>query len=369
MAASPYVISRAQKQEVIRQAVKEQAAQPAAKPESVESLLPVDRMEMEIGYGLLPLVDASRGGDLLQRISLIRRQVALELGIIVPSIRIRDNVNLSVNEYCVKIKGVEVARAEAYPDQYLAMNSGAASGKLQGRETVEPAFGLKAVWISAGRKEQAEMMNYTVVDCSSVVATHLTEIIRSHAAELLTRQELNTLIDTAKEKSPAVVEEVVGGTLKASDVQKVLQSLLEENVSIRDMETILETLGDWGARTQDTEVLTEYVRNALARNICAQYRDEHGKIRCVTLDPSLEDTVNRHVERTENGAFLTLPPATAGEISTKVAKELESIVQLGYSPIVLCSPQIRLVLRRLLVSRRFPTSSSSHTTKSSKESK
>ena len=344
-----YVISRAHKLKAVQEALAHKdAVAAAAKPEKVESLLPVDRMELEVGYGLVALVDTKQGGDLLNRISLIRRQIALELGIVVPSIRIRDNVQLTANEYSLKIKGIEVALGIVYPGKLLAMDSGAVTGKIAGEETTEPAFGLPAVWIPQARREQAEMMNYTVVDASSVIATHLIEIIKSHAAELLTRQDLNTLLDTVKEKSPAVVEEVVGGTLKAGDVQKILQALLEERVPIRDMETILETLGDWGARTQDLEVLVEYVRNALARTICSQYRDEDGKLRCVTLEPGLEDTINRQIERSDRGSFLTLPPATAAVIVQAVAKELENLTRLGAHPVVLCSPQIRLSLRRLL---------------------
>jgi len=349
-----FIVQRNQKQSLSQKALADrQAAAPAAKSEKIESLLPVDRMELEIGYALIRLVDAKQGGDLLGRISMIRRQIALDLGIVVPSIRIRDNVRLSANEYSIKIKGIEVARAKAYPEQFLAMDSGAVTGKVSGQETTEPAFGLPAVWISANRKEQAEMMNYTVVDCSSVMATHLTEVIKTHSAELLTRQDLNTLLDTVKEKSAAVVEEVVGGTLKAGDIQKVLQALLEERVPIRDMETILETLGDWGSRTQDLEVLSEYVRNALARTICSQYRENDGQLRCITLDPTLEETINQHIERSDRGSFLTLPPGLATKIVQAVSKELEKLITFGGHPVILCSPQIRRSLRNLLAPHIF----------------
>ncbi|MCH9021333.1 MAG: flagellar biosynthesis protein FlhA [Planctomycetes bacterium] len=343
-----FVVARGNKQKAAQKDKSKKEAAATKKPESVESLLPVDRMELEIGYGLIRLVDVKQGGDLLQRISLLRRQIALELGIVVPSIRIRDNVRLGANDYMIKIKGVEVARGEAYADQFLAMDSGAVTGKIEGIETHEPAFGLPAVWIPTGRKEQAEMMNFTVVDCSSVLATHLTEIIKSHAAELLSRQDLNSLLDTVKQRSPAVVEEVVGGTLKAGDIQKILQGLLEERVSIRDLETILETLGDWGERTKDLEVLTEYVRNALARTICSQYRSDEGQLRCVTLDPGLEDLINRHIERGDRGSFLTLPPALATGVIRAVSDQLNKLIELGHSPVVLGSPQIRLSLRKLL---------------------
>ncbi len=343
-----YIVSSTAKKEQVLQAQVKREKTPIASADKIEDLLPVDRMEMEIGYGLIRLVDAKQGGDLLQRISMIRRQIALELGIIVPSVRIRDNVRLGPNDYSIKIKGVEVTGGQAYPQQFLAMDSGAVTGKISGVETKEPAFGLPAVWIPASRKEQAEMMNYTVVDCSSVLATHLTEVIKGHASELVSRQDLNSLLDSVKEKSPTIVEEVVGGTLKAGDVQKILQSLLDERVPVRDMETILETLGDWGNRTQDIEVLTEYVRNALARTICAQYRDGNNSLRCITLDPGLEDTINRHIDRSERGSFLTLPPAMANQIVQAILKNLNSLLDVGAHPVILCSPQIRLLLRRLL---------------------
>jgi len=343
-----YTVKRSTRRQEMIAARAEKESALAPKAEKIESLLPLDRMELELGYALIRLVDEKQGGDLLNRISMIRRQIALEMGVVVPSIRIRDNVRLDPNEYRIKIRGVAVAGSNIYPDQYLAMNSGAAEGKIAGTETLEPAFGLPAYWIPASRKEQAEMMNFTVVDSSSVLATHLTEVIKSHVAELLTRQDLNKLLEAVKEKSPAIVEEVVGGTLKAGDIQKVLQALLEERVPIRDMETILETLGDWGKRTNDLEVLTEYVRNALARSICAQYRDDDECVRCVTFDPALEDTINRHVERTERGSFLTLPPALAGKIVNAIAEQIKKLTNVGAPAVIICSPQIRLLLRRLL---------------------
>ncbi len=343
-----YVINRQEKKKVTAAVAAEKKAASTTKKEKVEDLLPLDRMELEIGYGLIKLVDSRQGGDLLKRISMIRKQIALELGIIVPSIRIRDNVRLGPNEYAVKIKGISIAVGEAYPDQCLAMDSGAVTGELTGKETVEPAFGLKAYWIPAARKDHAEMMNYTVVDCSSVLATHITEVIKGHAAELLTRQDFEELITKAKEKCPSIVDEVVGGTLKAGEIQKVLQGLLLERVPIRDMETILETLGDWGNRTKDAEILTEYVRNSLARTICDQYKDEGGNLRCVTLDPGLEDTINKHIERSETGSYLTLPPSLANEIATSIIKHLAKLTDVGVQPIVLCSPQVRMLLRKML---------------------
>ncbi len=343
-----FMLRNTEKRKEVAKIKADKESRAAPKQDKIEDLLPVDRMELEVGYGLIKLVDTKQGGDLLQRISMIRRQIALEMGIIVPSIRIRDNVRLGANDYCIKIKGVEVARASAFADQFLAMDSGATTGQVQGTATIEPAFGLPAVWIPAARKEQAEMMNYTVVDCSSVLATHLTEVIKSHAAELLTRQDLNSLLDSVKERSPTLVDEVVGGTLKAGDIQKVLQSLLEERVPVRDMETILETLGDWGSRTKDIEVLTEYVRHSLARIICSQHKDEENRLRCITLDPGMEDLINRHIERSDRGSFMTLPPAVAAQVTEAISTQLTKLTELGGAPIVLCSPQIRLSLRRLL---------------------
>ncbi len=348
-ASIAYLLTKADKKKVADAAVeKKKAAAVDTKKEKVEDLLPLDRMELEIGYGLIKLVDARQGGDLLKRISMIRKQIAIELGIIVPSIRIRDNVRLAPNEYCVKLKGVGIAKGECFPDQFLAMDSGAVTGALTGKKTIEPAFGLTAYWIPSSRKDHAEMMNYTVVDCSSVLATHITEVIKNYSAELLTRQDLDELLEKAKEKCPAIIEEVVSKVMRPGEILKVLQALLLERVPVRDMETILETLGEWGNRTKDVEVLSEYVRNALARSICNQYKDDNDNLKCVTLDPTLEDTINKHVERTETGSFLTLPPAVANEISASIIQHLGKLTEVGTHPVVLCSPQIRLLLRRML---------------------
>ncbi len=344
-----FIMTRSEKKRVFDVAAeKKKVAAAETKKEKVEDLLPLDRMELEIGYGLIKLVDARQGGDLLKRISMIRKQIALELGIIVPSIRIRDNVRLAPNEYCVKLKGVGIAKGECYPDQFLAMDSGAVTGTLNGKKTVEPAFGLTAYWIPASRKDHAEMMNYTVVDCSSVLATHLTEVVKSYSAELLTRQDLDELLDKAKEKCPAIIDEVVNKIMRPGEILKVLQALLQERVPVRDMETILETLGEWGNRTKDVEVLAEYVRNALARSICNQYKDDGDNLKCVTLDPTLEDIINKHVERTETGSYLTLPPAMANDIAAAIIQHLGKLTEVGTYPVVLCSPQIRLLLRRML---------------------
>jgi len=324
-----------------------EAAQPK-KQSQEDNLLAVDAMELEIGYGLIRLVDATQGGDLLDRIAMIRRQVAMEYGVIVPPIRIRDNMRLDPNEYVVRVKGNPVARGEARVGMYLAMDSGLASGQLvDGIETREPAFGLPAWWIGEDQRQRAEMLNYTVVDSSSVLATHLTEIIKNHAAELLTREEVNKLINTLKEKAPSVVEEVVPGVMKVGDIQKVLQNLLRERVPIRDLETILETLGDWAPRSKDVDVLTEYVRNALARTLCEQYLGEDDVLRVVTLDPALEDRITAHIEHNERGSFLTMPPEVARAVAAEIAEAVRPLANAGAPPVVLTSPQVRAQVKRI----------------------
>ncbi len=345
------LMTRTKKAEQKAAAEKTQAeAAKAAKAEPIEKQLLPDPMELEVGYGLIKLVDRKQGGDLLDRIGLLRRQMALDLGIVVPPIRIRDNMQLEPNRYRVKIRGMEIAAGEAMPGQYLAINSGLASEPLSGMETIEPSFGLKAYWINEEERATAEHRNYTVVDASGVVTTHLTELIRLHASELLTRQETNRLLDNLRERSPKVVEEVIPEVLKAGDVQKVLQNLLRERVPVRDLETIVETLGDWGTRTKDTDVLTEYVRNALARTICLSYRDANNQIACVTLDPKLEEMINTQIERSERGAFLTMSPATQNKIVEAINAQIEQAVPAagGQTPIVLCSPQVRAWVRRLI---------------------
>jgi flagellar biosynthesis protein FlhA len=318
------------------------------KSDAIESLLAVDPMELEVGYGLIRMVDKSQGGDLLDRISMIRRQIATEMGIIVPPIRIRDNMQVEPNEYLVKLRGVEIARDSSMPGQYMAIDSGAVREKISGKATKEPAFGLPAVWIGENERARAEKNNYTVVPASSVIATHLTDLIKRHSSELLTRDEVKKLLDAAKEKCPAVIEEVVGPIFKLGDIQKVLQNLLRERVPIRDLQTILETLGDWSGKTKDLEILTEYVRNALARSVCAQYQDNKSTIHCITLDPVLEDAINAHIERTETGSYMTLPPARANKIVEAIRSQVEKITVPMGTLTILCSPQIRMQLRRLI---------------------
>ena len=320
------------------------------KPDKPESNLPIDPMELEVGYGIIRLVDRKQGGDLLDRISMIRRQIALELGIIVPPIRIRDNVQLPANTYTLKLRGNEIARGEILPGHVLAIDSGVVEDPITGIETKEPAFGLPALWVRPEQKASAEHRNYTVVEPSAVLATHLTEIIKQYADEILTREELNRLLDHLRERAPKVVEEVVPDLLKPAQVQKVLQGLLRERISIRDLESILESLGDWAPKTKDTDVLTEYARNALARSICHQHRTDDNRIPCVTIDPTIEDLINSHVERNDRGAFLAMPVETQNRIVAAVNEQLTRATPQanGRTPVVLCSPAVRMWVRRLI---------------------
>jgi len=334
-----------------RSAQQQKAAVPK-EPEKIETALNVDALELEVGYGLIKLVDKKQGGDLLDRIANIRRQIAADLGIIVPPIRIRDNVNLQPNQYTLKLRGAEIAKGDLMPGHLLAIDSGTVTQPVAGLETTEPAFGLKAIWVPESQRSTAEHRNYTVVEPTSVLSTHLTELIRGHAAELLTRQDVHRLIDNLKERSPKLIEDVIPERLKVGEVQAVLQLLLKERVPVRDLETILETLGDWAPRTKDPEVLAEYVRNALARTICQRHTDENATIHGITLDPQLEDAVNAHVERSDRGSYLTMPPATANKIVAAIRTELDAAAAKsdGTQPVILTSPQVRQWVRRLIES-------------------
>jgi flagellar biosynthesis protein FlhA len=329
----------------------EAAAKPK-EPQPVEELLSLDTLELEIGYGLVQVVDASRGGDLLERIAMIRRQLAVEIGIVLPPIRIRDNMQLDANDYRVKLRGSVVGQGRVYPDLLMAMDSGLATGKLEGIAGREPAFGLEAVWIDSDLKQRAETMNYTVVDATSVVATHVTELVKEHADELLSRQEVSHLLEQLKETAPKLVEETVPNIIRPGELQKVLQSLLRERLPIRDLETILETLGDWAAHTKDVAVLTEYVRNALRRTISNMYAetDDEGRPRlyCVTMDPALEDVINGYIDRSPGGTTMSIPPQVAGQIARAVSQTAEPLVAAGHQLIVLTSPAVRAQLKQLL---------------------
>jgi flagellar biosynthesis protein FlhA len=346
-----YILNRNNKRAAADVAKEKQKEATKKEPEKVEKLLDVDTMELEVGYGLVRLVDTAKGGDLLDRISMIRRQIAMELGVIVPPIRIRDNMQLQANDYIVKIRGQAIGRGVTYPEQFLAMDNGATSGPIPGAEqTIEPAFGLPAYWITESQRSQAELLNYTVVEATSVLATHLTELIKQHASELLTRQEIKNLVDNLKARVPALVEEVIPTQVKPGELQKVMQNLLRERVPVRDLETIVETLGDWSGRTKDLDVLTEYVRNSLARTICKQYVDDQDRLWVITLDPALEDFVNSHIERGEHGTSNRMPPQAAQQVVQRIAARAGELTQSGRSAVVLCSPQIRGSLRRMIES-------------------
>ncbi len=316
-------------------------------PESVVSLLSVDPIEFEFGYGLIPLADANQGGDLLDRIVMIRRQLALELGIVIPVVRIRDNIQLQPNEYRLKIKGNEVARGELLLDHYLAMSPGIDDDAIEGIDTVEPAFGLPAKWISEDMKERAEMFGYTVVDPPSVVSTHITELLKAHAHELLGRQETKQLIDHVKESYPILVEEVTPNPLSVGDIQKVLANLLREKVSIRNLPVIFETLADFGRMTTDPDLLTEYVRQALARQITSQYVVEGQPLRVITLSGKVEKMIAEGVQQTEHGNYLALDPVVSQSIIEAIAVQIEQFPFQDQSPILLCSPAVRMYVRQL----------------------
>lgn len=337
-----------QKQE--EEQVEESQVEAIRKPENVVTLLQVDPIELEFGYGIIPLADVSQGGDLLDRVVMIRRQLALELGMIVPVIRLRDNIQLNPNEYVIRIKGVDVSRGELLFDFLLAMNPGTVdeeADEIEGIKTVEPAFNLPAVWINESQREKAELLGYTVVDPPSIVATHLTEIIKKYAHELTGRQEVQSIVDNLKQTYPAIVEELIPKVLTIGEIQKVLANLLKESVSIRDMVTILETLADYTPVTRDSDMLTEYVRQALGRAISQKFMTEK-KSNVITLDPRLEQVIMDSVKQTANGSFINLEPTTTQAIINSLAKQVQRLMQLGQQPIVLASPIVRLYFKRII---------------------
>ncbi|MCY7492191.1 flagellar biosynthesis protein FlhA [Bacillus safensis] len=355
IALGAYMMSKnKQDQEEIEEVLEEQAEVEEMKsPESVIHLLQMDAIEFEFGYGLIPLADANQGGDLLDRIVMIRRQLALELGLVIPVVRIRDNIALNPNEYRLKIKGNEVAKGELLLDHYLAMSPTPDDDPIEGIETIEPSFGLPAKWISEAEKDQAEMLGYTVVDPASVVSTHITEKIRQNTHELLGRQETKQLIDHLKESYPVLVDEVTPNPLAVGDIQKVLAKLLKEKVSIRNLVTIFETLADYGKLTTDTDLLTEYVRQALARQITAQYARENESLKVVTCSGRVEKVIADSVQQTEHGNYLSLDPESSESVIQSVAREIEQLSLRQETPVLLCSPPIRMYVKQLL-ERYFP---------------
>ena len=327
--------------------MEEAEAEEIRQPENVNSLLQVDPIELEFGYGIIPLADVNQGGDLLDRVVMIRRQVALELGTVVPIIRLRDNIQLNPNQYIIKIKGIQVSEGEILFDHYMAMNPGYVEEEITGIPTFEPSFHLPAIWITEGQRERAESLGYTVVDPPSIIATHLTEVIRQHIAELLTRQDVQNLVNNLKETNPSIVEELVPKLLGLGEVQKVLQNLLMEGVSIRDLLTIFETLADFATSTRDTDIWTEYVRQALKRAICAKFFPPNETTSVVTVDAKVEQEIMGSVKQTEQGAYLTLDPEKTRAIIDSTKEEIEKLESLGKPPIVITSPIVRIYYKKM----------------------
>ncbi|MDR0270065.1 flagellar biosynthesis protein FlhA [Paenibacillus sp.] len=332
----------------VEQQEEEQQIEEVRSPESVINLLQVDPIEFEFGYGLIPLADVQQGGDLLDRIIMIRRQCALELGLVVPVIRIRDNIQLKPNEYVIKIKGNNVGGGELLLNHYLAMSPGYDDESISGIETQEPAFGLPALWIDETTKERAELSGYTVVDPPSVVATHLTELIKQHAHELIGRQETKTLVDNLRENYPVLVDELIPSVLSVGDVQKVLAKLLREKISVRDLVTIFETLADYGQFTKDPDVLTEYVRQALSRQITQQFSQEGETLKVITVGPALEKKIAESVQQSDQGSYLALDPMSTQTVFQKLSEQVNRLLQTGQQPILLTSPTIRMYLRQVI---------------------
>ena len=320
----------------------------AANPDKIESYLQVDQMELEIGYGLISLVDVNQGGDLLERITMLRRQCATEIGVIVPPIRIRDNIQLKANQYVVKIKGIEVGQGELMTGCFLAMDPGGTSQKINGIPTVEPAFGLPAIWITHSQKEAADIAGYTVVELPAVIATHLTELIRNHAGEILTRQDVKSLIDNMKATNATVVEELIPGLLGVGEVQRVLINLLNEKVSIRDLGTVLEALANAAKVSKSEAYLTEQCRQALSRQICKAYKDGNDCIHVISLEPKLEQMLEASVQNTDRGPRLVIRPELVGRMVGRLSALVERMVAQNMQPVLLCSPGIRFQLRKIM---------------------
>jgi flagellar biosynthesis protein FlhA len=336
--------TKAQEQQKVDQA-KAEAVKP--QEERIEDFLAIDPMEIEIGAALVKLASPKYGGDLLPRITAVRQGVAADIGIILPKVRIRDNIRLGENEYRIKIANNPVAQGEVFPGKLLALDSGSTTGKIGGVETKDPAFGQPAIWIDGGFAERAQMMGYTPVEPTAVLATHLQEVVRRHADELLTRDATKHLIDELKKTSPAVVDELIPNPLKLAEVQQVLQMLLREEVPIRQLSNVLETLGDYAGKTKDLVFLAEYVRHRLARTICSRYRDAEGRLFVLTLDPALEDKVGAGIEHTERGLFVRTAPQTIEKLCEKIGVEMQRLTRTGKRPIVLVSPQVRAGLKQM----------------------
>ncbi|WP_040209353.1 flagellar biosynthesis protein FlhA [Neobacillus jeddahensis] len=356
LAFSAFTISKNTKKEELlsEQEEMESVEDDLRSPEKVINLLQVDTLELEIGYGLIPLADQKQGGDILDRIVMIRRQFALELGLVIPTIRIRDNLQLPPNQYSLKFRGNRIASGEVFLDHFLAMNQGADADGIEGIQVIEPSFGLPAVWVSMEAKQRAELLGYMIVDPPSVIATHLTEVLKQYAHQLLRREEAKELIDNLKETHPNLVDELVPNLLTVGDIQKVLQNLLREQISIRDLASIFETLADYASYTKEPRVLTEYVRQSLTRQITEQYADE-GVIHVLTAGATLEKGISDSIQQAETGMYyLSMDPQMSRKITEQLKTEIEHVLKAGGQPIFLTSPSIRMYLKQF-VDKVLPT--------------
>jgi len=344
-----FTVQKMSEEEKIKEqeTIHEKELEEMRKPENLFSLLQVDPIEVEFGYNIIPLADVNQGGDLLDRIIMIRRQCALDLGMIVPMVRLRDNIQLKPNEYVIKIKGVEAARGELRVDHYLVMNPTGGPIEVEGIETREPAFGLPAKWVTTDKKEKAEMLGYTVVDAASVLATHLTEVIKSYAHELIGRQDVKNILDNIKEQYPSLVEELVPKMLTLGEIQKVLSNLLKENIPIRDMVTILEALSDYANLTKDTDLLTEYVRQRLKRLITSRFFPNK-RANVLTLDRELEEFIMNSINQTENGTYISIEPDVVQKVISSLIEKVNQAARLGVQPVVLTSPLVRRYFKKMI---------------------
>lgn len=339
--------NRKEKEELVTEETGAEASKDdMRRPENIMPLLQVDPIELEFGYGIIPLADPNQGGDLFDRLVMIRRQIALELGLIVPIIRLRDNIQLDSNQYLIKIKGNDMAKGTIVFDHYLAMSPGSVEGEIEGIDTIEPAFGLPAKWIRSDLREKAELLGYTVVDPSSVISTHLTEVIKKYSFELLSREDVKQLIDNAKDTNPSLVDELIPGLMSIGDVQKVLANLLGEGVSIRNLVSILEALADHARSTRDVNILTEYARQKLSRQLSKSYFP-FGQAKVVTLEQPLENMLMEAIDQNENGTFLAIDPMKTQGILASLATEVRKLMQMGELPIVVTAPIVRIYFKRM----------------------
>jgi flagellar biosynthesis protein FlhA len=346
-----FLLKRSSKKLAVEEMEQRETNKNAHEPQSeegVEKLFHVDRMGIEVGYKIVPLVDPQKNGGILERINALRRQMARDMGMIVPPIRVRDNLQLGANQYVIKIRGQDVAKGDIFPDCYLAIDSGTTTKSVEGTKTFDPAYGLPALWISGAGKDDAEASGYTIVDPVSVMITHLTEIIKNHAYEILCREDVQKLIENLKKESPTIVDELTPGIMPLGNVQEVLKNLLKEHVPIRDMATILETIADHVPTTKDTELLTEYVRQRLSRTICQRYQNGEGKIGVVSFDPQLEQSIANAIHKTERGNVLALEPNMAQKLIDRLIEVIKGSLASGYEVVLLTSSNVRSHVRRLI---------------------